>query len=235
MATLNEIIYDILEDVKSNHITQTVDIDERLIIYKLNLQRSLWLRNEYNKPGRTIDPIVVQSLGCVEVEAADSSDCEDLPVGCTLLRTKCELPKSIELHNRLAITKVGSVDKLNYFYSFIPYAQAPFAGNGKFSKDVIYAFIHTNRMYLKVNGTQAKFLDKINIMGIFDDPTAVETFCKPDGSVCFSRDDEYPVSEYLIPFMKEHVVKELVMSLQMPEDNVNDGNDNEQGQAQAKG
>jgi hypothetical protein len=229
MATLNEIVFDVLEDVKSHQISNNLDIDERQVIYKLNLQRSLWVRNEYNKPGRTIDPFMVQSLGCVEVEAADSSDCPDLPVGCTLLRTKCELPHSIELHDRVAITKVGSIDKLNYFYSFIPYAQAPFAGHGKFSKDVVYAFIHTNRMYFKVNDTQAKFLTKVNIMGVFEDPTLVESFCNTDGSSCFSKDSEYPVSSWLIPYIKENVVKELIMGLQMPEDNINDANNTEQG------
>ena len=149
MATANEIIFDILEDVRSNHIIDDLDISERQILYKINLQRSLLMRNELNKPGRTLDPFTVQSLGCVELEEANSSECPSLPVGCSVLRTKCDLPKTIELHNRTAITKVGPIDKLDYFFSFVPYQQAAFSGNGKYNKDSIYAFIYNRKMYFK--------------------------------------------------------------------------------------
>jgi hypothetical protein len=229
MATLNEIIYDILEDIKSNAVSDDLDIDERLIIYKLNIQRALQLRNEYNKPGRLLDEFIIQSLGCVKVRPADSSDCEDFPADCTILETECELPKTMEFNSKTAITKVGPVDMLNYFFSFVPYHQAVFSGNGKFAKNVVYAFIRNKRMYFKVNGTAAKFLTRVNIMGIFEDPTAVENFCTTAGEACFDKDAEYPVSEWMLPYIKEQVVRELVMSMQMPEDNVNDGNSQEAG------
>jgi hypothetical protein len=227
MATTNEIVYDILEDVASHRLVDDLDIDNRQIIYKLNVQRALWTRNEYNKPGRVLDPFLIQSLGCVELEAADTSECPDLPVGCSILRTKCEIPKTVELHDRSAITKVGPIDKLDYFFSFVPYHQAIFSGNGKFNGNSIYAFIHNRRMYFKVNSAQQKLLRRVNIMGIFEDPTKIAEFCNTDGSVCFSMDDEYPISSWMIPFVKEQIVKELVMSMQIPEDNSNDANSNE--------
>lgn len=229
MATANEIIFDILEDVKSHHIVDDLDISERQVLYKLNVQRALWLRNELNKPGRTTDPFTVQSLGCVELEMADSSECPDLPVGCTVLRTKCEIPKTVELHHKDAITKVGPIDKLDYFFSYVPYEQAIFSGNGKYNSKSIYAFIYNKRMYFKVNSAQAKLLKRVNIMGIFEDPSAVSTFCNTDGTACFSYDTEYPISTWMIPFVKEQIVRELVQSLQLPEDNTNDATSNENG------
>lgn len=231
MATLNEIIYDILEDVKSNVISDDIDIDERLIIHKLNVQRSLQLRNEYNKPGRILDPFTVQTLGCVELEPVDSSECPDLPADCTLLRTKCEIPKTVELHHRTAITKVGPVDKLDYFFSFVPYQQVIFSGNGKFAKNVVYAFIYNKYMYFKSTSLASKLITRVNIMGMFEDPTAVESFCG-NTTDCFSNDDEYPINTWMIPYVKEQVVRELVMSLQMPEDNINDANSKEEGNVQ---
>ena len=222
MATTNEIVYDILEDLNSQHISDDIDVDERQIIHKLNVQRSLWIRNELNKPGRTIDPATVQSLGCVELELADASDCPDLPLGCSLLRTKCEIPKTVELHNRNAITKVGSIDKLDYFFSFVPYQQAIFSGNGKYNKESIFAFLHSNRMYFKVNKAQQKLLRKVNIMGIFEEPSVIEKFCNQDGSTCFSKDDEYPLSSWMLPFVKEQILKNFIQSMQMPEDRIND-------------
>lgn len=232
MATLNELVYDILEDVKSNAISDDLDIDERLVIYKLNIQRALMLRNEYNKPGRTLDSFIVQSLGCVELEAVDSSECPDFPSDCTILRTTCAIPKTIELHHKTAITKVGPVDKLGYFFSYVPYQQAVFSGNGKFANNVVYAFLYEDRMYFKTTGTISKFLTRVNIMGVFEDPSKVESFCTESGDSCFSKDAQFPVNDWMIPFIKEQVVRELVMSIQMPEDNVNDGESKEQGNVQ---
>tara|TARA_R100000900_G_scaffold28666_3_gene22521 strand:+ start:6503 stop:7201 length:699 start_codon:yes stop_codon:yes gene_type:complete len=227
MATANEIIFDILEDVRSSHITDDLDISERQVLYKIGVQRSLWIRNELNKPGRTIDPFIVQSLGCVELEATNSSECPNLPVGCTVLRTTCDLPKAVELHHREAITKVGPIDNLDYFFSFIPYQRAAFSGSGKYNKDSIFAFIYNKRMYFKVNSEQSKLLRKVNIMGIFEDPTEVSKFCNTDSSSCFSLDDEYPISNWMLPFIHEQVVKQLITSLQLPEDNSNDAASNE--------
>jgi hypothetical protein len=227
MATANELIFDILEDVRSHSLSDDLDISERQILYKIGVQRALWIRNELNKPGRTIDPFIVQSLGCVELEAADSSECPTLPSGCLVLRTKCDLPKTVELHHREAITKVGPIDKLDYFFSFVPYQQAVFSGSGKYNKKSIFAFIYNKRMYFKVNDAQAKLLRRVNIMGIFEDPEAVAKFCNTDGTACFNPDSEYPISNWMVPFIHEQVVKQLIASLQLPEDNTNDAASNE--------
>jgi hypothetical protein len=48
-----------------------MDISFKRILYTVNIQRDLWINNEYNKPGRQIDPILIQSLGCVEVITVD--------------------------------------------------------------------------------------------------------------------------------------------------------------------
>lgn len=227
MASTNELIYDILEDLRSHHIVDDEDIDERQVIHKLNVQRSLWIRNELNKPGRSIDPFTVQSLGCVDLEVADTSECPDLPVGCSILRTKCEIPKTVELHQRNAITKVGSIDKLDYFFSFVSYQQAIFSGNGKYNSKSIFAFLHNNKMYFKVNDAQKKLLRKINIMGIFEDPTSVENFCNQDKTKCFSKDDPYPISSWMLPMVKQQILNDYIRSIQLPEDNTNDANSNE--------
>jgi len=227
MATTAQLIYDVHEDLSSYQVTDDTDIDDRQIIYKYNNQRALWLRNEYNKKGRTIDPFVVQSLGCVDLEVADSAECPELPVGCSLLRTTCEIPKTVEFHNRTGITKVGAIDKLDYFFSFVSYQQAIFAGNGKFNGKSIFAFINNNRMYFKFNNIEARLLRKVNIMGVFEDPTAVAEFCNEDGTSCFSMDDEYPLSTWMVPYIHEEVLRQFTRGMKMPEDNANDAKSNE--------
>ena len=63
----------------------------------INEQRSLWLRNEYNK-NRSIDPYVIQTLPCLELELVDPIQCcVPVPAGCKVLRSKKKIPNTIEL------------------------------------------------------------------------------------------------------------------------------------------
>jgi hypothetical protein len=61
----------------------------------INEQRSLWLRNEYNK-NRSIDPYVIQDLNCIELELVDPIQCcIAVPTGCKVLSTKKKIPNTI--------------------------------------------------------------------------------------------------------------------------------------------
>jgi hypothetical protein len=64
----------------------------------INEQRSLWLRNEYNK-NRSIDPYIIQNLNCVELEHVNPIDCcIEVPGLCQVLRTKKKIPNTIEFN-----------------------------------------------------------------------------------------------------------------------------------------
>ena len=86
----------------------TSDCGSRVYFWIKN-QRALWLRNELNK-NRTIDPNIVQDLGCIELELADKAECCDLEDGCKILRTNVTIPNTIELHNKTGITRVAPID-----------------------------------------------------------------------------------------------------------------------------
>lgn len=222
MMTLNKLVFDILETVKSNKVNDDVDIDERQIENSINIQRALWIRNEYNKNGRVIDPDVIQNLQCVELEVVDRSACPcTIPVDCSMLRTKQLIPVTIELHNKPAITKIGPVDRLDEFYSFVPYHQVIFSGNGKFNTEAVFAFAYDGRIYFKAKKAKSRMLKYVNIMGVFEDPSEVAAFTACDGTTCFSKDGKYPVKAWMWPMMKEYILKEYITSMQMPEDNSN--------------
>jgi len=103
-TTLNKIVYDVLETVQSHVNSNNSDIDVRQVEWLINNQRALLIRNEYNKPGRVIDHNLIQDLGCVEVEMVDNSACPEISTsGCYLLRTKCQIPNTIELHIQLEV------------------------------------------------------------------------------------------------------------------------------------
>ena len=234
MITLNKLTYDLLELIRGN-ITDDDELDLRQIEYWIHNQRALWLKNEMSR-FRSIDDDLVQDLGCVEIELADASSCTAFPVGCSILRTKKIIPDTIDLHHKSAITRVGPVNSVQRAFSFVPYNRAIFSGNGRFSKETVYAFLLNDRMYLRFNDNNelAKSLTEINIRGVFEEPTEVADFTNPDGTPCYSKNSKYPVSRSMINYMKAEIVKsDLRFKLMAPSDSVNDGDGKVTGNVKA--
>ena len=67
--SLNKIAYSILENVRRD-ISDDEFISLRQVKDDIHTLRALFLRNELNK-SRSIDPAIVQDLGCVGLEYAD--------------------------------------------------------------------------------------------------------------------------------------------------------------------
>lgn len=224
MPTYNEIAYDVLEILNNGNISDDEDISIEHIMYHFNTQRALWIRNEYNKPGRTIDPQIEQDLGCLELEEADTADCCDIATGCTILRTVKTIPELIELHDRPAITRIGPVSKIKLPFNFDTYHKAIYASYNKYAKG-IFAFFLNKRIYLIITDSKYNYIDYINLKGIFTNPTDLESF-KCNNGTCFSYDENYPINSWMIPYIKEQVLKQFGMSIQIPKDSSNDANDN---------
>ena len=223
MATHNELIYSVLDKLKP-HLTDDIDISPREIGWEIGVTRALLLRQELNK-NRTIDAAIIQDLGCVEVEVSDRAECCDISTDCKIIRTKLEIPTAIELYNSTGITRIGPIDKLDMDYSFITYNRAKFVGNGKYNKDLIYAFLRNNRVYLVSKNDKVKFIKYINIAGVFENPTEVIPFTNCGGTSCFSSDDEYPINSWMIPVLQDMVINKFIRTIQMPKDTINDGTD----------
>ncbi len=130
MASLNEIVYSIWEKIRPE-LADDDSIDFRLIQDAVHTQRALLLRNEYNR-NRTIDPFVIQDLGCVELEVVDRAECCDITIDCSIIRTSQKIPSLIELHNE-SLMWVNPVDKLEKSFSFISYERAKFISGHRFT------------------------------------------------------------------------------------------------------
>ena len=71
--TLNEIAYDLLNLIRAGRSVagETISIDQ-VKFWVVNTRAQL-IRNEANKQ-RTIDPELIQDLGCVELEEVDAGE-----------------------------------------------------------------------------------------------------------------------------------------------------------------
>jgi hypothetical protein len=223
--TENEAVFNILSKIKP-YLEDDSDISPREVSFKLANQRALLLRNELNR-NRSIDPDIIQDLGCVAMELADPAECCDVSTGCKVLRTVLEIPTTIELYNDITLTRIGPVDKTKKEFSRTTLSGAKWVGNGKYTKNEIYAYTANNRVYLVSNTDNHKFIENINIRGVFENPADVIPFTNcSTGSSCYSADDKYPLKAWMYNYIEGQVVKEYVQLYNLPADILNDGGDN---------
>lgn len=226
MATYNKVIYDILELLKSNKISDDVDISPLQIDFHLSNQRALWLRNEYNKPGRTIDPQIVQDLKCLELEEVNAADCCGVTVPCIALRTKKQLPQFVELHSGPAITRVGPPNKLRTSFNFGSQEKSIYSMSNKYTYKTVETFILNNYLYILTRDPDYQTMDYVNIQGVLSDPLELRDFkCDSSGDTCFSLEDTYPIANWMLPYVKEQVLNQFGLALQLPKDHSNDAKD----------
>lgn len=207
--TLNEISYAILNKLRPQ-ISDDEEIDIREIKAEVHKQRALWLANELNK-NRDIDDSIVSDLGCVDVEISDISECCDVELECDVIRTNLIMPKAIQLHDGPAIVRIGPIDKLNVNYSFIKLEQVPYALEARFNHDIIYAFLVNGRIWLISKHDKVKYLEKINIRIVAENPEDLRDFTNScSGEACYNDDDEYPFPMRMLPYLEAEVRKQFM-------------------------
>lgn len=216
--TFNQYAYDIWEAMRATLVDDD-SVDLRQVKFWLNTQRALFLRNEYNKDNRNIDPHVLQSF-CMELEHADSSECCNIGSGCTVVRTVNELPVPIELYQGDMLTYVGPIGKFRSTYLRTNRNMAPFVNNGRFNRNIVHWLLHNHRIYLIFHqqNMEVKLLKYISVSGVFEDPEQLrELLDCPGGTHCYTDETEYPIGAWMYPYLKSavlqlHVQPEMVTS-----------------------
>lgn len=226
--TLNELVYQVYESLQINADDTT--LDRRLIEDFIAEERALWIRNELNK-NRSIDPSIIQDLGCVEVvQVSPTTECCDLPnLGeCSILRTKDPIPNSIELYQDKLITRVGPVVLTSPRYTQISLDAAPSAGHGRFNWKEVYYFLLSNHIYLfSRNNLFSLTVDTINVQGVFENPKEAARYKTCDDKPCWTPDQSYPINSWMwAQWVKPRVLEKLRPKLQLPMDMTNNAQDN---------
>jgi hypothetical protein len=192
----------------------------------INGQRSLWLRNEYDK-NRSIDPYVLQNINCAELELVNPIDCcIDVPSGCKVLRTKKKIPNTIEFFYTKGIVTIGSADILKPRISLIDYSRVPYVGHGRTTGKTVYAFLYDQYIYLISRDLSYTFMKYITIRGIFEDPTSLSDFTNcTNGQTCWSPSEPYPLNQWMWEYMKPYIVQQLMQKKANQYDDSNDTDD----------
>lgn len=210
MATisLNECAYDLLEylriTIKDNDFG-----DIRQIKYWVNATRAKLLKQRFDKMEGmvTLDEHFVQNLSysntgtpLIELEYVDSSFYNSIPSDRYMVRTKVDLPATIERDGQIGtFTRIGPVDRLNERYKLVSQETAIIAGSGKFNQSTVFAFLQGPRICLVSKSSHIlaglKYLD---VRGIFQNPVEAALFTNSN----YTDDDDYPINLSMIDDMK---------------------------------
>jgi len=220
-TTKNHLIYDLMNMVRGGKLSDDELFSERQISFWIDTTRATLIRQDINK-NRSINPDIVQSLGCVPVTIVDDSECPCKIVGCSTVMTEIDIPNTIETYQKNLITRVGPVQTSAKAYSFIPYQRAVWSGNNRFTKRITKAYLHNNRMYIVGPIDEIGFLEYINIQGVFEYPEAAADFTHCSGKVCYTNDEPYPIAAWMIETMKKMIIQDnFKIGISVPTDNTN--------------
>ena len=226
MISKNHLIFDILNVYRSGKQSDDENISERQVGFWVNNTRALLVKRELDKENY-VSPDLVQTIGCVEVELVDASECGCFEVGCKILRSKKPIPKLLENSSRTMLTRVGPIQIGSAPYALIPYERAQWVSSARYQV-VPKAFLHNGFIYIIPNNPKLNTMKVIAISGIFENPEDLEGFNKCEdgtGGPCYSDDDIYPITNWMIEPLKDMIFKNnLRIEYQTPSDNLGNAN-----------
>jgi hypothetical protein len=229
MSTFNQYVYEVRLRIRQLNLYDDDKLDDRLIKFWINNQRSLWLRNEMNKP-RSVDEQIIQTLGKVQLEIADRGSYPSGLTGYSVLQTVEDIPTVIELNNGDGILEVGPVDRIARPFSYVNLSRARLSGNGKWNSRIIFAFRYGTKILVIAkdmeSGSFLKYLRYLRVRGVFVNPEDVANFTHVDGTVCYSDTDDYPMNEWMWNYMRDQITKDNFQLITgAPTDKVNDASE----------
>ncbi len=165
---------------------------------------------------------------CVEMEPVSAilCDCINLPIDCTIYRSKQKLPVMLEVGYSFFYKSISTADHSEFFNLVSPngFKQRTSTKYAKYSKDSL-AFIENGYLY-----TPDKEYALLRILGWFENTTGFKDCnAKPEDEKnstagCSLLDTEFKCPEHLISPAIQMTLEELLRTKQLPYDNIANGN-----------
>lgn len=204
--SLNAIAYDLLTTARGGQLADSELISINQVKFWVINTRALLIRQDQNK-GRSTSENIVQVLPCVSLSTVSNSECCEISSNCTIKRTALAIPATIEVAQYDMLQRISGVDIMTPGISILPYQRAIYHGNSKWTADLPAAF-HKNG-YIYLLNVPAN-LTKISVQGVFENPTEAANFSTCSGTPCYSDDDEFPISAWMIEAMSNMILDKKV-------------------------
>lgn len=217
MATLREIVYMVLDEMKLN--SDDAYYNEEHIQFLATKYRAFILKRKYNKY-KGYMPLENKSTICLDLEVTNG---DNSCIGGSVLKSKQKIPA---LLNQTS-PQVYPYDYFSGEITYIHRNRMRYVGNNKWLKNIIYCSIGPdNYLYFKSVNPQHLYLDKVKVDGVFSDfLETLDLQCDDEDSPCEPMDNKFPLEAGLIPYLIELIVKELKGPSYSPEDDSNNAKD----------
>lgn len=219
----SEIVYQILNELKSGAVSDDNVYSDRFILSLVNAYRAKLIRQD-KSAGKLITGYYVQNLGEVELIKADKNECTI--VSDCILRSKNPLPKAVDTSGTEMITYVGVLD-WNLKFDRVSANTAHYSQFAKYvGKEPKYITLGD---YLYVVNPPTNVLKYINVQGVFENPSEANSFRTCGNKIdCYTNlDYEYPLSLTISDAIRKLVIDEIKSGRVEARDTSNDTqNDN---------
>lgn len=191
-----------------------INVDNRHIIRWIDLQRALWLKNEFNN-NRFIYDKVTQKIH-LKMKLVNSSEISGVSSNNVILKSTVKVPTTINQYYKDSIVSIHNADILGENYNYVEKSDAIYSGNGKLNHKDVYSFIYNNYLYIKTQkgNPSIKLINKVVVEGVFENPIDVERDYIYTGDNFDFLNLEYPLPEALWTYMKEKIVNQGLITSQ---------------------
>lgn len=218
MKTLNNIIDDNMQLLRSLKVTQAESLQRGQMAYHVANARAFFVEKDIRLK-RRLHSRLFQTIGCLELEVADQSDCCNVPAGCKVLKSVLPLPDSI--HD----SYVSIMTIQNKPIQLTDSDRAFFNQYRKYVSNDTSSYIKNRYLYV----INEQFLKYVAVRSIFVDPMELASYNTCSGKACFTQDSDYPVPSYMLPLINMFVLKEFGVIYQVKPDTVNDASQEASG------
>lgn len=217
----NELIYNVREKLKLN--ADDEQITDEFISHLIDVKRVKVLKQRLDSnPWRA--PIEFKQELCLDLEVVDNVN----GASCfgNILRTKNPLPNMIRFRGGNGGITVRRSDRTALPIDLVDLSRLPFVGTSAWTQQITFAaFDFDNRLYLVSASDKHLLMEQIQVGGIFEDvELAGDLDCESD-KTCEVWDRVYPLEVGMIDDVISMVFSDLAKTLQIPEDKINDADD----------
>jgi hypothetical protein len=219
-VTTKQLIADIRNIATSGSNPVDFRIEDKQILFWINEIRSMLISQSLQKR-QDISDTWLQQITCLELVEVDKSECCEITTDCKILRTVRQLPDTIETNADNTIIRVESM--IGEIISKTTPFESKYVSFSKYTKNKGRWYSKNNYLYI----INEQYIDKINVVGLFENPADLIAYTACNGSTCFSYNSPYPASLKMASDITNIVLKTKVYPfLQLPQDNTNNANNN---------
>lgn len=223
MNTYNEIIFMILDQLKAN--SDDTFWNRNHIVFLMHNVRKTLLENRYSALKRNVPLSTYQTI-CLNLKST-----EDCDKGSSVLSIE-NVPQVLNLGDNIIRYNIYPIndDIFNSItWTLVDRERIRYVGDNEWLKQIIYfAIDHNNKLVLKSRNPNFKYLRKIKMVGVFEDPLAArDLLCDNNGESikCDKYDIPFPLDGSLIDVLVDTVVSKLLPKIGIIEDNDNNAKD----------